>query len=144
MAATGQGSGMGGAAAVAGSGPYPSSSGTLAAPQQPQQQAAAPAAKFKTVTLPTADQILYQDVMDNCFVKSGVSGVMGGLFGAAFGLFSASLDNAGAVSTPAHAAAMRAVRRHTCSKYLQLPGERRRAHAAYTCCSQGSIYMQRP
>jgi import inner membrane translocase subunit TIM22 len=34
--------------------------------------------------------------MNNCFVKGALSGLMGGVAGFAFGIFSASLDNAGA------------------------------------------------
>jgi len=34
--------------------------------------------------------------MNNCFIKAGISGAMGGVAGLAFGIFSASLDNAGA------------------------------------------------
>lgn len=39
-------------------------------------------------------EMMQQDVMNNCFIKSAMSGAMGGLAGFAFGLFSASLENA--------------------------------------------------
>lgn len=54
--------------------------------------------KYQQLTPVTHDQIIFGDIMDNCFVKSALSGAMGGAAGLAFGLFSASLDNAGGVS----------------------------------------------
>jgi len=36
--------------------------------------------------------------MNNCLIKSALSGVMGGLAGGAFGLFTASIENSGGVS----------------------------------------------
>ena len=55
--------------------------------------------KFNPITLPTAEQMMMEDVMGNCFVKTGLSGIMGGLAGVAFGLFSASMENAHGVSS---------------------------------------------
>jgi hypothetical protein len=46
--------------------------------------------------MPQPMQIMQEDIMNNCFVKGGLSCVMGGIAGFAFGLFSASLENAGA------------------------------------------------
>jgi|LauGreStaDraftv2_3_1035109.scaffolds.fasta_scaffold37384_2 import inner membrane translocase subunit TIM22 len=55
--------------------------------------------KFSPIALPTAEQMMMEDVMGNCFVKTGLSGIMGGLAGVAFGLFSASMENAHGVSS---------------------------------------------
>ena len=54
--------------------------------------------KFKPIALPNAEQMMMEEIMNNCFVKTGVSTVMGGLAGVAFGLFSASMENAHGVS----------------------------------------------
>src|SRR5688572_9720999 len=43
---------------------------------------------------PTPEQVAMQDVMDNCVVKAGLSLVMGAGLGAAFGMFTWSLENA--------------------------------------------------
>ncbi len=51
--------------------------------------------KWEPLQVPSPMQIMQQDVMDNCLVKGTISGVMGGLVGLAFGLFSASIENAG-------------------------------------------------
>lgn len=57
-----------------------------------------PRKTYQQLTPPNFEQLMFQDIMDNCFVKSALSGAMGGVAGIAFGLFSASLDNAGGVS----------------------------------------------
>ncbi len=44
--------------------------------------------------MPTGEEIIAQDMFNNCFVKSAISGAMGGVAGVAFGLFSASMENA--------------------------------------------------
>ncbi len=41
-------------------------------------------------------EIMQQDIMNNCLVKGTMSGAMGGVAGFAFGIFTASLENAGA------------------------------------------------
>ncbi|GAX73903.1 hypothetical protein CEUSTIGMA_g1353.t1 [Chlamydomonas eustigma] len=51
-------------------------------------------AKYQPIALPTTEQMMMEDVMSNCFVKTAISGLMGGVAGLAFGLFSASLENA--------------------------------------------------
>jgi import inner membrane translocase subunit TIM22 len=51
-------------------------------------------AKYQPISLPTTEQMMMEDVMSNCFVKTAISGLMGGVAGVAFGLFSASLENA--------------------------------------------------
>lgn len=43
-------------------------------------------------------RIVQEDFMNNCFIKSALSGAMGGLAGGAFGLFTASIENSGGVS----------------------------------------------
>lgn len=78
-----------------GSGESPSTS-TGEQPPKPQRQLSPYGTKqiYKQLELPNPMAIMQQDAMDNCAVKTVMSGVMGGMFGAAFGLFSASLDNA--------------------------------------------------
>ncbi len=80
-----------------------SSSADSAAPPPPQQE---PKKKSKPwlqpITLPNAEQIMMQDIQNNCFVKTGISGLMGGVAGVAFGLFSASMENAHGVSNNHH------------------------------------------
>mmetsp|Transcript_13303 Transcript_13303/g.23557 ORF Transcript_13303/g.23557 Transcript_13303/m.23557 type:complete len:175 (-) Transcript_13303:509-1033(-) len=65
------------------------------APAPTQPTPARPKKKYDPITLPNFEQIFMQDIFDNCFVKATMSAAMGGLAGAAFGIFSASLDNAG-------------------------------------------------
>ena len=84
-------------------GSAPSASSDAGAPQQQQPSSGGPFGgasknKFKQIELPTGEQMMMEDVMGNCFVKTAVSGVMGGLAGVAFGLFSASMENAHGVS----------------------------------------------
>ncbi|GIL92582.1 hypothetical protein Vretimale_14016 [Volvox reticuliferus] len=65
---------------------------------QPSAAATTPPAKKKKewqpITMPTQQELAAQEFMNNCFVKSAISGAMGGLAGFAFGLFSASMENA--------------------------------------------------
>jgi hypothetical protein len=86
----------------------PSSTSTQSDTQQPQipapsqdqsnQQEAGrkQKKKWEPLAMPQPMQIMQEDIMNNCFVKGGISCVMGGIAGFAFGLFSASLENAGA------------------------------------------------
>lgn len=50
--------------------------------------------KYQQLSLPTFDEMMMQDMMNNCFIKSVMSGVMGGGMGIAFGLFTSSMENA--------------------------------------------------
>lgn len=48
---------------------------------------------IEPIRLPTAEEIRGQDIWNNCFVRSAVSGVMGGGLGLFMGLFLGALDN---------------------------------------------------
>lgn len=49
------------------------------------------------VEMPSYEQIMQEEAMNNCFVKSVISGAMGGLLGVAFGVFTASVETSGGV-----------------------------------------------
>ncbi|KAF5825988.1 hypothetical protein DUNSADRAFT_5551, partial [Dunaliella salina] len=77
----------------------PSTSGQ---PELPTLQAADAAGgkkskRYEPLELPHPMRIVQEDFMNNCFIKSGLSYVMGGLAGGAFGLFTASIENSGGV-----------------------------------------------
>lgn len=59
---------------------------------------AGPKTKLNPITMPSMEQIMQEDAMNNCVVKTILSGVMGGIAGVAFGLFTASIENSGGVS----------------------------------------------
>jgi hypothetical protein len=63
------------------------------APPQPSRKKKK---EWEPLSVPQPMQIMQEDIMNNCFVKGGLSAAMGGIAGFAFGLFSASLENAGA------------------------------------------------
>ncbi|PNW88246.1 hypothetical protein CHLRE_01g021050v5 [Chlamydomonas reinhardtii] len=50
--------------------------------------------KFDPIEMPTPEVLAAQEFMNNCFVKSAMSGAMGGVAGLAFGLFMSSFENA--------------------------------------------------
>jgi len=55
----------------------------------------------KPLKLPSQEEMMQEDIMNNCAVKSVISGIMGGLLGVAFGIFTASMDTSGVgVSVP--------------------------------------------
>ena len=54
--------------------------------------------KYQPIMPPSYEQMLSEDVMNNCAVKSVIAGAMGGALGVAFGIFTASLDTG--VSAP--------------------------------------------
>lgn len=70
----------------------PSTSVPEAGPSQPGEK------KYPQLQMPNVEQMMQQDVMDNCAIKSVISGVMGGVLGVAFGIFTASLDGSAGVS----------------------------------------------
>lgn len=51
--------------------------------------------KWEPLQVPSPMQIMQEDAMNNCLVKGTISCIMGGIAGFAFGLFSASIENAG-------------------------------------------------
>lgn len=50
--------------------------------------------------VPSPEQIAQEDVMNNCFLRTVMSGVMGGGLGIVFGLFTSSLEGATGPMTP--------------------------------------------
>ncbi|KAJ9519265.1 hypothetical protein QJQ45_017933 [Haematococcus lacustris] len=54
-----------------------------------------PKRKWEPLTVPSPMQIMQEDIMNNCFIKGGVSGAIGGVAGFAFGIFTASIENSG-------------------------------------------------
>jgi hypothetical protein len=48
--------------------------------------------KYQPLQPPTFEQMMGEDMMNNCGVKCTLSGIMGGALGVAFGIFTASLD----------------------------------------------------
>jgi import inner membrane translocase subunit TIM22 len=48
--------------------------------------------KYKRVDLPTAEAIAQEDVMNNCAVRTILSGAMGSVLGVAFGVFMGTMD----------------------------------------------------
>lgn len=75
----------------AAAGPAPPAAAAAPAAAGPKKK---PKKEYQVIEMPSPEMILQQDVMDNCFVKSALSAAMGGLAGMAFGLFSASFENA--------------------------------------------------
>ncbi|XP_072960315.1 mitochondrial import inner membrane translocase subunit TIM22-4 [Typha angustifolia] len=49
--------------------------------------------EVEPLRLPTVEEIRGQDIWNNCFVRSAVSGIMGGGLGLFMGLFLGALDN---------------------------------------------------
>jgi import inner membrane translocase subunit TIM22 len=74
------------------------SSASASTSDQPATAAAGSPAKkakvFQQIAMPTQQELAAQEFMNNCLVKSALSGAMGGLAGLAFGLFTASMENA--------------------------------------------------
>eukprot|EP00955_Chlamydomonas_euryale_P078693 363193-Chlamydomonas_euryale.AAC.11 len=73
--------------------------------------------KFEMVTLPTMEQMMQEDAMNNCAVKTVLAGVMGGVSGIAFGLFFAALENSHGVRRAAATTCFA-----TCADCLPAPG----------------------
>jgi hypothetical protein len=49
--------------------------------------------KFQRLEMPTPEKMMQEDVFSNCFIKTVIAGVMGGVSGVALGLFFAALEN---------------------------------------------------
>ncbi|GMH41057.1 hypothetical protein BSKO_08967 [Bryopsis sp. KO-2023] len=54
----------------------------------------------KRISVPTPEQIAQEDFMNNCIVRSVMSGVMGGGLGVVFGIFSASMEGGSGSMAP--------------------------------------------
>lgn len=63
---------------------------TSTADGQPQQDAAVK--RYKQVAMPTPEQIMQEDIMNNCGVRTVMSAVAGCVLGAAFGIFMGAMD----------------------------------------------------
>ena len=67
-------------------GRQPSTSTTQAPQKQPKQ--------YKKLDPVTPDQLAQEELMNNCFVKTVISGVMGSGLGLVFGVFMGAMDSA--------------------------------------------------
>ena len=56
--------------------------------------------KTPGLQVPTPDQIAQEDLLNNCFVRTVLSGVMGGGLGLVFGLFASSMEGASGSMAP--------------------------------------------
>ena len=63
-----------------------------AAPAAPAPPPGAPEPKYKRIDMPTQDDMIMQDFMNNCAVKTVLATVMGGFLGAAMGVFFGAFD----------------------------------------------------
>ncbi|GFR50859.1 hypothetical protein Agub_g13144 [Astrephomene gubernaculifera] len=50
--------------------------------------------QWQQLAMPTHEELAAQEFMNNCLIKSALSGLMGGVAGLAFGLFTSSMENA--------------------------------------------------
>lgn len=64
-----------------------SDAAAIADPAKPKKAAAQGPKKYKRVEMPTPDQIMMDDTMNNCAVKTVLATVMGSVLGAAMGIF---------------------------------------------------------
>lgn len=48
--------------------------------------------RFQPLSPPSYEQMMGEDALNNCAVKSIIAGAMGGALGVAFGIFSASME----------------------------------------------------
>jgi import inner membrane translocase subunit TIM22 len=53
------------------------------------------AKKYEAISVPSPEALMQQEIMDNCAIKTAMSGAMGGILGIAFGIFTASLETGG-------------------------------------------------
>ncbi len=51
-----------------------------------------PIKRYKQVAMPTPEQIMQEDIMNNCGVRTVMSAVAGCVLGAAFGIFMGAMD----------------------------------------------------
>lgn len=70
--------------------------------ESPQQSPTSPAAQpqrktYKRVSIPTQEEQIQEDSMNNCAVRTVLSGGMGMVLGVVFGIFMGTMD--GAVSS---------------------------------------------
>jgi import inner membrane translocase subunit TIM22 len=78
--------------------PEPTAAAAATDAGQPAEQPAQPGKKkkqYQQLQPVTYEQIMQEDMMNNCAVRSTISGAMGGLMGVAFGVFMSSMENAG-------------------------------------------------
>ena len=73
----------------------PSSSSS---PQPPQKQPKV----YKKLDPVTPEQLAQEELMNNCLVKTVISGVMGSALGLVFGVFMGAMDSAVGPVLPAH------------------------------------------
>ena len=74
-----------------------SSSSVPAADAPPVQEAAAPTQQkpkkqYRQIQMPTAEQMVQEDMMNNCAVRTVMSGVLGSGLGLVFGVVMGSMD----------------------------------------------------
>jgi import inner membrane translocase subunit TIM22 len=70
-----------------------STSSTPAASSPPLSSEAASKTKFKHIEMPSPEQMMQEDIFNNCIMRTIFSGLGGGAMGAAIGIFSASIEN---------------------------------------------------
>ncbi len=80
-------------AAASSSSPVPSADPPSAdsPPQQPASKVK-PKKEYRQIQMPTAEQIVQEDTMNNCAIRTVMSGVMGMGLGLVFGVVMGSMD----------------------------------------------------
>jgi hypothetical protein len=58
----------------------------------PVQKVPAGKKSYQKIEMPTAEQIIGEDFMNNCAIRTGMSGVMGSVLGVFFGVFMGTMD----------------------------------------------------
>lgn len=71
------------------SSPSATESGTGSGTEKPKKAKK----EYRVVQIPTAEQIVQEDFMNNCAVRAILSGVMGSMLGVAFGIFMGTMDS---------------------------------------------------
>lgn len=72
---------------------------TISADHQPSSSASQPTQQkkkkeYSRIEPVTPEQLAQEDLMNNCAVKTVISGIMGSVLGAAFGIFMGAMDTA--------------------------------------------------